>query len=255
MSNGRPAATGALDMGSTAKIRHRRRRRLVIDARPLGIDAALQKLDRMRRRQRAQAKRMGCQMECVTEALTVEKVETGIVKRDGWAAGPWDGEPDRIMWVSREPHHYRCQMDRVAELGTWCGYVVVPPGHIAWGLRQNRVPVTAHGGITFSARCIDDSWAFGFDACHARDLRPGDGALFGERGWSGKWGFVDYRDVGFMREEVEALAMQLWVLTAEDVATQARYCDGLDERVLAALPPPTIQHWLGRQFMPLAEAS
>jgi hypothetical protein len=46
-------------------------------------------------------------------------------KHEAWGAGPWCDEPDRVEF---DAHGLPCLMQRIP-MGTWCGYVAVPPGH------------------------------------------------------------------------------------------------------------------------------
>ena len=51
------------------------------------------------------------------------------VKRNGWAAGPWDGEADRIEWRS---NGVPCLIVRNS-IGALCGYAAVTPDHPWYG--------------------------------------------------------------------------------------------------------------------------
>lgn len=144
-----------------------------------------------------------------------------------WPAGPWDGEPDRIEWREGE---FVCLMLR-NRTGAWCGYVGVPPGHAWHGQDYDnvRVPrtdpddewsdwVDVNGGLTFSGSCTgeppdnichvaapgeaDDVWWLGFDCAHLHDVVPGMMRM-GE-----SWGEASYKDVPFVKREVERLVEQ-----------------------------------------------
>lgn len=107
-----------------------------------------------------------------------------VVDRSKWPRGPWDDEPDR--WEER---HLGFPVLAVRnDLGAWCGYVGVPPGHPWHGRHYEYVDVAIHGGLTYSDRCQRlgpichvpragepaDVWWLGFDCLHVGDNRPGD---------------------------------------------------------------------------------
>lgn len=151
-------------------------------------------------------------------------VETWIDKT-GWDDGPWKGEPDRIEWRIGP---YVALMLRNARHGMWCGYVGLPPGHPWHGLDYNNVPVEVHGGLSFAGACMederparerichvplpgesDDVWWLGFDCHHFMDLAPlfvqRERELFGDDPPPGHY---TYRNVGYVRGEVERLVEQ-----------------------------------------------
>lgn len=127
-----------------------------------------------------------------------------------WPDGPWSNEPDRVEW--RAPNGLSCLIVR-GPLGALCGYVGLPPGHRFYGRADAALDV--HGGLTFGALCHgaichvaqpgepEHVWWLGFDCAHAGDLTPGLGL------------FVDhdrediYRDLNWVKAEVESLAAQL----------------------------------------------
>lgn len=52
--------------------------------------------------------------------------------RSKWPPGPWDQEPfDKVSWVDEETN-LDCLAVR-GPMGSWCGYVGVPPGHPFYG--------------------------------------------------------------------------------------------------------------------------
>lgn len=151
--------------------------------------------------------------------------------REEWGPGPWQSEPDRIEWRS---HGLPCLMRRT-ELGIWCGYVAVPPGHPLYGKdwSDERVSeLAAHGGITYASGCQGDichvpqegepanvHW-FGFDCAHAWDYTPGLERLtrkaradiavrFPELAGKALVRNNVYRDEAYVRGECESLAAQL----------------------------------------------
>lgn len=141
------------------------------------------------------------------------------VKRDGWPAGPWDTEPDRVEWRA---HGFPCLIVR-NNMGALCGYVGLPPGHAFHGADYGTPPVDAHGGLTYANRCAGhichvpqdgepaDVWWLGFDCNHMGDVAPSMLALRSQPGWpkpAGAW-LDTYKTVEYVRAEVERLAAQL----------------------------------------------
>jgi len=158
-----------------------------------------------------------------------------------WADGPWANEPDQIQWRD-ERSGLRCLMRRTG-MGSWCGYVGVPPQHILHnkyympekGKRiDGKIVMTpveydeaidslnAHGGITYCGTDLDihDNvsdqpdeyyWWIGFDCAHSFDFMPGMPIIHAG---------ATYRDVNFVREEVTSLAKQIYELN-EEVRTNA----------------------------------
>lgn len=154
---------------------------------------------------------------------------TELVDKSRWQRGPWDDEPDRLEWKTAAG--LPGLMVRHPRLGHWCGYVAVPPGHPCHGrsegtdyekdangdedyLKPLPNPVNelnAHGGITYAAACDghvchvpepgepDDVWWLGFDCAHSGDHSP----------YGTPFAHDTYRDVAYVRGEVEDLAAQL----------------------------------------------
>jgi hypothetical protein len=155
------------------------------------------------------------------------------VDRTGWPSGPWDAEPDRVEWPTAVGYTGLIVRN---DLGNLCGYVAVVPGHPAYERtwmsadcyelgddgkldyqRQKANPVSdlsVHGGITYADHCAgrichlpapgepDNVWWLGFDCAHSGDLVPNM-----HRHFPHDWGH--YRDVAYVRTEVESLAAQL----------------------------------------------
>lgn len=144
-----------------------------------------------------------------------EAPEVLVIDRSGWGSGPWDGEPDRIQWTD-ETTGLPCLIQR-NHLGNLCGYVAVERAHPDHGKDYDAVDVNVHGGLTYANSCSryichvpepgkpDDVWWFGFDAAHAWDLVPSMNRV-GER-----FNEDVYRDVAYVRAEIESLAVQLRV--------------------------------------------
>lgn len=137
------------------------------------------------------------------------------VRREGWPAGPWDDEPDKVQFIHAD---LDCLLVR-NHSGGWCGYVGVPEGHPWFKVNDKLIePVPpVHGGLTYSAFCggaichvpepgrTDRVWWVGFDCMHAGDYAPslnthrapGDRL---PREWE------EYRDMAYVRAQTEQLA-------------------------------------------------
>ena len=102
--------------------------------------------------------------------------------RTGWGAGPWDSEPDKVVWVD-EATNLDCMAKR-NHMGAWCGYVGVPEGHPAFQQPYDDVHVDTHGGLTYANHCSGsichdalpgrphEVWWLGFDCNHGGDFAP-----------------------------------------------------------------------------------
>jgi hypothetical protein len=129
---------------------------------------------------------------------------------------PWKAEPNYVKWTDHATG-YRCMITRVDFTGALCGYVRVPKGHPFYRRKYSgRIErlVQVHGGVTFSGRPtrwtggkLRGHW-FGFDCAHAWDFMPYMGLPY--------MGFLPgvardstYRDLSFVRPQVEAMAKQL----------------------------------------------
>lgn len=145
-----------------------------------------------------------------------------------WGDGPWQNEPDKVQWID-EATGLDCLIVR-SPLGNLCGYVGVAPGHPLHGKDYGDVDryIDVHGGLTFADACAetiedgrgichiaevgrpDHVWWFGFDCAHCGDVSPKMRADMEERHRC----FIHspderYRDIGYVRSEVESLAKQL----------------------------------------------
>ena len=130
--------------------------------------------------------------------------------RPTWPQGPWSSEPDRVEWRS---HGLPCLILR-GPLGGLCGYVGVPPEHPAHGKGYDDIDVCVHGGLTYARACggaichvpaegeTENVWWLGFDCAHCGDMTPSDAKYGHNRN-------DVYRDVDYVRCEVESLAEQL----------------------------------------------
>lgn len=100
--------------------------------------------------------------------------------------------------------------------------MAVPPGHPAFEKSYDDIDVGVHGGLTYSDHCHgeichvpapgepDNVWWFGFDCAHGGDIIPSFNAIPGIHVMSSTSPFGEtYKDVKYVRREVEELAKQL----------------------------------------------
>lgn len=166
----------------------------------------------------------------------MEIQEARKIDKSTWGDGPWQSEPDRIEFRHKG---LPCLMLRTEHMGNWCGYVAVPPEHPwhskgytdctkKWKCRESKTDgyckhtpehlLNVHGGITYSNQCAghichvpqpgepDNVKWFGFDCAHGGDGMPGmAGHLTNEDNFFSR----GYKDVAYVRREVERLADQL----------------------------------------------
>lgn len=145
-----------------------------------------------------------------------------FLDKTAWPPGPWQDEPDHLEWYD-EATSYHCLMHRNEFFGFWCGYVGIDATHPYFG-KSEDLDLFAHGGITNSDACHpgrgassgEDTWWIGFDCGHGFDYSPvwpvlrdafGLGSL---RRFQYLFpGVYEYRDIEFVKREIENLARQL----------------------------------------------
>ena len=165
------------------------------------------------------------------------------VDRSKWPRGPWNEEPeDRVEWIAA--NDVPCLAVR-GDLGSWCGYVGLLPGH-PWRdkaevkflstsnpqqefqVGYDNIPAECHGWLTYGVQknCpIVGQAAFphalwiGFDCGHYRDEVPGMLQFAGGRDYDA-W----YWTLKQVKEEVEGLALQVAAASAAS-AHDARDAD------------------------------
>lgn len=137
-----------------------------------------------------------------------------------WPSGPWMDEPDRLQWRTAAGLPGLIVRNH---MGVLCGYAAVAPGHPLHGKGYDDVDVDAHGGLTYANRCQDDGpichvpepgepdnvWWFGFDCNHAWDFAPGMSAILPAGFLRHRFPDEVYRDLAYVKAEVESLAVQL----------------------------------------------
>lgn len=153
----------------------------------------------------------------------VEAIQQPVIDKSAWGPGPWQEEPDRVDFVHAG---FACMALRHDTSGNWCGYVGVPREHPCYGKPYDDVDVDVHGGLTYSSQCSgyichvpqagmpDDVWWLGFDAGHAGDEAPGINATLRNLGCPTRHreDWETYRDLAYIRQEIERLAEQLAAL-------------------------------------------
>lgn len=125
------------------------------------------------------------------------------VDKSSWPEGPWTTEVDRIEWQNQETG-FRCRIIR-GFLGALCGYVGVPKEHPCYRIPYGKCShFDVHGGLTYSDFMEEDEslWWLGFDCAHAGDFAP----RFPELSMRLQ---AEYRDLDYVKNEVENLARQL----------------------------------------------
>lgn len=159
--------------------------------------------------------------------------EWRFVDKSGWGEGPWNEEPDKIVWTD-EATGLPCMIRRHPDQGNLCGYVAVAEGHPAFNRDREDIPVSGgHRGLTYSAFCEQGEpelglchipepgapvrvWWLGFDCGHAFDLSPGTVATLRKVGVDHSiYRGETYRDVPYVRECCRELAAELQAMIRE----------------------------------------
>lgn len=147
---------------------------------------------------------------------------TQTIDKSLWGAGPWQDEPDRVDWTHAG---LPCLMVRHPELGTWCGYAAVPPGHPLHGRTRDQVDLAGHRGVNYAAPCTgvvchvpqpgepDNVWWFGFDCAHGGDFVPAVGPALRLAGRPDLADAIElgevYRTLDYVQARTNDLAEQL----------------------------------------------
>ena len=159
--------------------------------------------------------------------------------RDGWAAGPWDDEPDKLQWTDAETG-LPCLIVR-NQSGALCGYAGVAPGHVFYDVDYGEFDdrLTVHGGVTYTDRCTDeateaggvchvvepgeesDVWWVGFDCAHGLDVVPAFVKLYEDMGLTGFRG-ATYKTVDYVKAECASLAKQLAAVRCRRISSRTR---------------------------------
>ncbi|WP_017602237.1 hypothetical protein [Nocardiopsis lucentensis] len=126
---------------------------------------------------------------------------------------PWTTGLDRDQWTDKHTG-LLCLAVR-GPLGAWCGYVAVPTGHPWHGLAFHDLPrIDVHKGVNYAADGDEDitsgagqpdgRWWIGFSCDHIGDLVPASYERMGEL--AQVMCEDTYRDLGYVRREINALA-------------------------------------------------
>jgi hypothetical protein len=133
-----------------------------------------------------------------------------------YGPGPWVDEPDRVAFESDDGFG---RLIRRTDMGTLCGYLILPDEHEWSGRHKELIPVETHGGLTFAepvshlqGECDRDRrFAMGFDTTHFFDVWPMMARrypeIFKSDGVSDLF-TPQYRDLEYVKAAIEALAQQ-----------------------------------------------
>ena len=142
-----------------------------------------------------------------------------------FAKGPWSNEPDLVGWYR---YTYPCLAIRESVSGTWKGFVGLPKNHAAHGKTFEQLlecqwflEMEVYGGISYVGKLTTISkdyapaqtWWLAFDTnLEGEDLSPImlEKTEDGKRPKLGPFGPITYKDLHFVRREVNDLARQLF---------------------------------------------
>lgn len=151
----------------------------------------------------------------------MKEEEKSFIDKSSWGDGPWQTEPDRIVWKDQATG-LPCLLRRQENHGAWCGYVGVDETHPLYKVDHDDAHgLRAHGGVNFSSMCQEDAengvchvpdpgepehvWWFGFDCSHGFDYSPAYECRFPlelRTEWT-------YRDLRYAKDQCVNLALQL----------------------------------------------
>ena len=158
-----------------------------------------------------------------------EQNEHKVERPDWWPDGPWMTEPDKLNWKTEAGLPGMIVRNRS---GALCGYVAVTKEHPLYRVEYSsgdwpdspEGQIDVHGGLTYSAACRgsichvpepgepDNVWWFGFDCAHCGDWTPAEMAPYLGSYRTMPGGREQYRDIEYVKREVESLARQLAAL-------------------------------------------
>jgi hypothetical protein len=163
----------------------------------------------------------------------MQKIEYRLDDKSTWGDGPWQSEPDMLLWVDPQTG-LQCMIAR-ADFGHLCGYVGLLPGHPLHGKEYRNIALHAHGDINFANEFslaslrldppLNDStplWWLGFDCGHSWDFSPGMAAHIKELGISNFDGIELFNQpqryciIDYVFAEVTDLAAQLHALATKE---------------------------------------
>lgn len=151
-------------------------------------------------------------------ALTeAEGARVRRAKLERFGPGPWIDELDRLAFNCEDGFG---RLIRRISMGTLAGYVLLPDEHAWSGRHYDLIPVEVHGGVTFAEPTrnligeYDPRFAVGFDCAHAWDLLPllakTSPDLYAREVADTDPFKTVYRDIAYVRTELELLALQAY---------------------------------------------
>jgi len=158
----------------------------------------------------------------MSETQFLERPTVNGLKSWNWAddrkasfrPGEWMNEPDKMQWKTK------AGLDGLIvrnSNGCLCGYVGIGPQHPNYQKKYDDLHVSCHGGLTYGDMCQgaichvpepgepEHLYWLGFDCAHSGDDSPSHAHY---REWH-----ATYRDIDYVRDEVESLAEQLAALS------------------------------------------
>lgn len=139
---------------------------------------------------------------------TVSRILPDVHNRSNWATGPWNNEPDLVLW-DRHLTTYRVHyLTERGPTGCWNGYISVPSS-LATVPTEVLKNLQVHGGVCFGPATKNLScyhlggyehldWV-GFDCAHSEDAAPG----------LSFYRYGRYRTLEFAYYQCEVMAAQL----------------------------------------------
>lgn len=158
----------------------------------------------------------------------METIEYRTQDKSTWGDGPWQTELDELIYTEQETG-YLCIIAR-CDLGHLCGYIAVPEGHPYFGKSFFEMrDIKVHGNVTLcaeinsshpNAALFQGLWIIGFDCGHAWDISPAGDAVMGELNFmfdiAAPMGIPkQYRNISYVKSEIEFLAKQLKALETQ----------------------------------------
>lgn len=159
------------------------------------------------------------------DGARIERQEMSAEERlSRYGEGPWLDEPDMVLFRIEQWH---CALWRAVDLGSWAGYLGLPPGNPLHGSKINKLSfLSVHRGITYADYIqtqVDEPssfldsfyrswWWIGFDAAGSFDLVPGVDNVMKNRLPPRPRSISPmqtYRTAAFMEMELHALIVQV----------------------------------------------
>ena len=158
-----------------------------------------------------------------------------LIDKSRFLHGPWIKEPDAVAWIN---YGLPCLIKRIDVWGHLCGYVGVFKQHPLYKKEQNELEnfeqISVHGGVSFCGLNEKNDalhfrvnglkiWWIGFDCHHTYDYAPRYSRDFLEI--EQMYGYkstnieeiLKYRDIEYVKTQVNNLAKQLYDLSEKDI--------------------------------------